>query len=144
MELLVPVEQEGPDARPYIAKLWGMEEWLVNNEKYCAKFLWITPGFQCSLHYHPIKTETFIALDGLIRVEYYEGNKHIETLLSGQRRDALTIPSNTPHRFWSMGSTGGLLLEVSTTHSDTDVVRLEPSKEQNNHEYLLGTAATDE
>lgn len=140
----MPVEQQGPEDRTHVAKLWGMEEWLVNNDKYCAKLLWITPGFQCSLHYHPIKTETFTALDGLTKVEYYEGNKHYEVLLSGRRRDTLTLPAGTPHRFWSLGSTGGLLLEVSTPHSETDVVRLEPSKEQSNHEYLLGTQATDD
>jgi mannose-6-phosphate isomerase-like protein (cupin superfamily) len=115
-----------------------MEEWLVNNEEYCAKLLWITPGFQCSLHYHPIKHETFVALDGLIRVEYHDGGKHCETLLSGKRRDTLTIPPNTPHRFWALGFEGGLLLEISTTHSDEDVVRIESSMEQANHEPLLG------
>lgn len=132
--------QEGPESRTYIAKLWGFEEWLVNNDKYCAKFLWITPGFQCSLHYHPIKKETFTALDGLIRVEYHVDNKKVETLLVGRNRDTLTIPPGTPHRFYSMGGEGGLLLEISTPHDDADVVRIEPSKEQPNHEPLLGTS----
>lgn len=138
------VFEEGPEDRPFVSKLWGFEEILVNGDKYCAKLLWITAGFQCSLHYHLVKTETFIALDGLTRVEYHEGNTRFETLLSGRRRDTLTIPAGTPHRFWSMGSTGSLLLEVSTTHSDDDVVRIEPSKEQSNHEFLLGTQSTDE
>lgn len=133
------VEQQGPEDRIHVAKLWGLEEYLVNNDKYCAKLLWITPGFQCSLHYHPVKTETFVAIDGLIRVEYYEGNTHYETILSSRRRDTLTLPPNTPHRFWSMGTTGGVLLEISTTHDDADVVRIEPSKEQSNHVPLLGT-----
>ena len=130
--------QEGPEDRTYISKLWGLEEWLVNNDKYCAKFLWITPGFQCSLHYHRTKCETFIALDGLIHVEYYIDNKRMETLLVGRNRDTLTLLPNTPHRFYSIGGEGGLLLEVSTTHSDEDVVRLEPSKEMPNHDFLLG------
>lgn len=135
--------QEGPEARTQVAKLWGLEEWLVNNEKYCAKLLWITPGFQCSLHYHPIKAETFVALDGLVRVEYHIGKQVIQTILSGHRRDTLTIPPETPHRFWSMGAGGGLLLEISTTHDDADVVRIEPSREMPNHDFLLGTQSTN-
>lgn len=116
--------------RTYVAKKWGLEEWLVNNDKYCAKMLWITPGFQCSLHYHPVKHETFVALDGLVRVEYYikGGKQKIETILVGWRRDMLTLPPNTPHRFWSIGPDGGLLLEISTTHDDADVVRIEESR----------------
>ena len=140
----MPSLQEGPEDRTYVAKLWGLEEWLVNNDQYCAKFLWLTPGFQCSLHYHPKKRETFIALDGLSHVEYHIDNKKYETLLMGRNRDTLTIPPMTPHRFYSMGGEGGLLLEVSTPHDDTDVVRIEPSKEMANHPYLLGTQSHDE
>lgn len=123
--------QQGPEEREYVARGWGMEEYLVNSEKYCAKLLWITPGFQSSLHYHSIKEETFVALDGVIKVEYYpEPTKHVITILAGNRRDTLTLPPNTPHRFWSVGGWGGLILEVSTHHDDADVTRLEPSRER--------------
>lgn len=130
--------EEHLEDRTYVAKKWGLEEWLVNNEQYCAKLLWITPGFQCSLHYHPVKKETFVALDGLVRVEYYidGGKKKVETLLVGWRRDVLTLPPNTPHRFWSIGSDGGLLLEVSTTHDDADVVRIEESRATEGNENV--------
>lgn len=120
--------ESSAEEREYIAKLWGMEEVLVNNDKYCSKLLWITPGFQCSLHYHDIKHETFVAMDGLTRVEYYIDGKQTETILVGWRRDVLTLPPKTPHRFWSMGGQGSLLLEVSTPHSDADVTRIEPSR----------------
>jgi mannose-6-phosphate isomerase-like protein (cupin superfamily) len=135
--------QEGPEEREYVAKKWGMEEILIHNDKYTCKFLWITPGFRCSLHYHILKHETFIALDGIVIVEYYIGTQRIETLLVGRNRDALTLPPGTKHRFWSMGGDGGLLLEVSTPHSDEDVVRLVPSEEMPNHEPLLGTRSVD-
>jgi mannose-6-phosphate isomerase-like protein (cupin superfamily) len=110
-------------------KAWGLEEWLVNNESYCAKLLWISPGWQCSLHYHSIKKETFIAVDGLTRVEYFVDGKKFDTILVGWRRDVLTVPPGTPHRFWSMGEVGSTLFEVSTTHSDNDVTRIEESRQ---------------
>lgn len=115
--------------RPFIAKLWGMEEVLVNNSKYCSKLLWITPGMQCSLHYHEVKEETFVAMDGLTRVEYWVDGKRFDTVLVGYQRDVLNIPPKVAHRFWSMGAAGSLLLEVSSHHDDEDVVRLEPSRE---------------
>lgn len=120
--------EEGLEEREHVAKVWGLEEVLVNNDQYCAKLLWITPGVQCSLHYHDIKKETFVGLDGHTRVEYYVDGKRFDTILLGWRRDALTLPPKTPHRFWSMGSNGSVLLEISTTHSDVDVTRIEPSR----------------
>jgi len=119
--------ETGMEDREYIAKKWGLEEVLTNNEKYCGKLLWITPGMRCSLHYHSVKDETFVALDGLTRVEYYVGEKRYDTILLGWRRDSLHLPPHTPHRFWSMTPEGSLLLEISTPHSDTDVTRLEES-----------------
>lgn len=115
--------------REIIAKLWGWEEVLVSTELYTSKILWISPGYQCSLHYHDVKDETFIAVDGLTRVEYYlpDGTR-VDTVLVGWRRDVLRVPPGTPHRFWSMEACGSALLEVSTKHSDTDVTRLEESR----------------
>lgn len=118
-------EQDIAD-REVIAKLWGFEEVLVNNDKYCSKILWISPGFKCSLHYHKIKDETFVAIDGTVWVEYFVDRVRHQTILLGWRRESLHLPPGTPHRFWALGD-GAALLEISTPHSDEDVVRLEPS-----------------
>ena len=53
----------------WVAKLWGAEKWLVNNEIYCAKELILVNGYQCSLHYHKIKDETFYILEGEVEIE---------------------------------------------------------------------------
>lgn len=121
--------EQGMEEREYRAKAWGLEEWLVNSDLYCAKLLWISPNWMCSLHYHPKKSETMICIDGLVRVEYYlpDGARR-DTILIGWRRDVINLPTGTPHRFWAMEDEGGLLLEVSTHHDDEDVVRLEPSQ----------------
>ena len=101
-----------------VKKVWGKEEWLVNNDKYCGKLLHIDKGARCSYHYHPIKQETFIPWEGeaLLTV------KGVEFLLE----EPYTINPNTPHSFY--GVTDAVILEVSTPHSDEDVVRLNESK----------------
>jgi mannose-6-phosphate isomerase-like protein (cupin superfamily) len=121
--------EQSLEERSFVAKLWGMEEILIHHpDKYTSKLLWITPGVQCSLHCHDHKHETFIALDGLTRVEYYVNGKRFDTILVGWRRDVLDMPPKTLHRFWSLGGDGSVLLEVSTPHSDADVTRLEESR----------------
>lgn len=111
-----------------VDKLWGYEVWLVNNEKYCAKILRVKPGFQCSLHMHPIKKESFYVQDGVVDLQIGELNDSGLMDLKQLRLnigDSHTIEPGTFHRFWS--DDGAEILEISTTHSDDDVVRLENS-----------------
>ena len=54
----------------WVAKGWGGEEILVNNDLYCAKNLYVMKGLQCSLHYHKIKDETFFVQKGKIKLYY--------------------------------------------------------------------------
>jgi len=111
----------------YVKKQWGLEVWLCNNEKYCAKFLILKPGYQCSLHAHRYKDETFIVLSGKVNLETLQfkenGEKTVNTLKAG---NSYRILPDLFHRFSS--KLGALILEVSTTHSDEDVIRLEESR----------------
>lgn len=107
-----------------VDKVWGTEVWLVNNERYCAKLLNIKPGYQCSLHYHPVKKETFIVLDGGVNLEIGLSND-TTFLVAGE---SYTLEPNTPHRFSSYTDSPAVILEISSTHSDDDVVRLEESR----------------
>lgn len=116
-----------------VQKAWGQEIWLVNNERYCAKLLHINSGWQCSLHMHPIKKETFVIIDGGVNLEVADTVvptdeplefDHIQ-LVPG---DSYTLEPNTYHRFWSYTDTPAVVLEISSTHSDDDVVRMEDSR----------------
>lgn len=104
----------------HVPKAWGHEVWLVNTDLYCLKELHISAGWQCSLHRHRIKDETFLVQSGDVEIEL------------GARRwtahvgDAIHVPAMTWHRFGSSGS--AQLLEVSTHHSDDDVERREMSQ----------------
>jgi mannose-6-phosphate isomerase-like protein (cupin superfamily) len=111
----------------HVPKVWGEEIWLHNSPLYCAKLLVLTPGMQCSLHRHLVKTETFFLLQGLAMIEV-GADGHKELKHSG---DSVHIPVGTYHRFGHVSgvltSVPTVILEVSSHHDDADVERLEES-----------------
>lgn len=109
------------DKSKYIEKLWGGESVVCNNEIYCAKFLFVKPGFQCSLHRHLVKDETFIVRTGEIALEFGDKQRYLSV------GDSERIRPRTWHRFANNGKELAVILEVSTHHSDEDVQRREPS-----------------
>jgi mannose-6-phosphate isomerase-like protein (cupin superfamily) len=96
--------------------LWGSEEWIVNNEKYCGKILYINAGHRCSYHYHKIKDEVFFVLLGKVKMEVDNDTFY---MMPG---DAVHIPTGTLHRF--TGITIARIIEVSTQHFEDDSYRL--------------------
>ena len=110
-----------------VDKTWGYELWLVNTDKYCAKFLHLAPGYQCSLHRHPVKDETFLVLKGCCVVE---AGAEMRELITGDRQH---IAPGTWHRFSNHAETECHIFEISTHHSDEDVERREDSRAINGH-----------
>lgn len=53
-----------------VPKGWGFEKWIVNNEKYCGKILYMVKDYKCSWHYHKLKDETFYVQSGKIILYY--------------------------------------------------------------------------
>jgi len=109
-----------------VKKIWGSEEWLVNNDKYCAKYLNLVKGFRCSLHYHAMKDETFYILEGIVKLELEPtiGTDLVTyKLVKGEQ---IRIYPWILHRFTSLSKTAKIL-EVSTTHKDEDSYRKEKS-----------------
>jgi len=125
-------------------KVWGSEEWLVNNELYCAKILKIDPMKRCSMHHHITKDETFIVREGGCLLEYSPKNdfthKEIKLVKHLEVGDSIRIYPLTPHRFWSVK--GCQILEVSTRHLEKDSYRETESGEFTIVEYMnfLSTA----
>ena len=107
-----------------VLKVWGAELWLVNEKEYCCKFLEFKKGASGSLHYHPIKKETFKVLNGKCMLEV--GDKTYKLSVISK---PITINPGTPHRVKALKDT--MILEVSTHHDDNDVVRIEVSKVDN-------------
>ena len=139
----------------FVKKNWGNEEWLVNSEKYCAKFLNLVRGFQCSVHYHIIKDETFYVLEGAIKLHVVDLRKYIgiaEPILSQDEEEYLVaqiaskkaevikglevvelvkgeqyrLKPFMAHKFTAL-TENAKILEVSTTYYETDSYRLTES-----------------
>lgn len=126
----LPANQQktsSPDSRRglvnFVEKVWGHDEWIVNNEKYCGKKLFIKEGFRCSLHFHKIKDETFYVLKGKIFLETeFQGIKKTYSMEVG---DSAHIPPLMVHRFTALENSE--LIEFSTQHFEEDSYRIELS-----------------
>lgn len=99
-----------------VKKTWGMEVWLVNNDKYCGKILYLDKGAEGSYHYHKEKQETFFCQKGQV-VLTIEGRDYMLNPFSRPK----TIKPGKLHSF--RGITDAVILEISTPHSDEDVYR---------------------
>lgn len=118
--------------RTFIEKPWGAEDWLVENEHYVVKHLYINPKEELSLQYHNEKHETMIVLEGmgeliLGREGYAEKEKddfHFRTCeyLTITQGDIITIPPKTIHKIRAF--TGLKILEISTPQTN-DLVRID-------------------
>lgn len=103
-----------------VPKVWGSELWIANTDRYCGKILTLNRGWQCSLHKHPIKDETFFVLSGRV---VFELDGAVYQMEAG---DTIHVPTGSLHRF--TGIENAVIVEVSTHHDDADVVRAEPSR----------------
>lgn len=104
-----------------LIKFWGWEDVFVNTKLYCCKHLVFLNGFQCSLHYHKLKDETFYILKGKVKLEL---NGKTFILKEGQQKH---IPINSPHRIIAKYGKA-VILEISTKDRMTDSYRIEKSR----------------
>lgn len=116
-------------AKQVIKKVWGTEFVIVNEELYCCKLLKLTPGFQCSIHAHGEKDETFIGVQGNVVLHIHNPDKSIlksYPITPGTKRHIF------PQTFHSFEANNvAWIMEVSTNHDDADVVRLQESRNLN-------------
>ena len=99
----------------YQKKIWGKEEHIVNNEKYCGKKLHLKEGFRCSIHAHP-KEETFYIEKGLVFMELENENNEMESSIL-ERKDIVHILPNKFHRF--SGLKNSVIIEFSTPDTES-------------------------
>jgi len=107
----------------FVEKVWGHEEWIVNNHKYCGKKLVLKAGHRCSMHQHVVKDETFYILSGKVLLETdYKEVKEAKLMTPG---DVIHIEIGMWHRF--TGIVDSEIMEFSTFHMEEDSVRKELS-----------------
>jgi mannose-6-phosphate isomerase len=118
--------------RTFVDKPWGGEDWLVENEHYVVKHLYINPKEQISLQYHNEKHETMIVLEGMGELLMgREGRAELEdegstcaysTITVG---DIIPILPKTIHQIKAIS--GIKILEISTPQTE-DLVRVGEDK----------------
>jgi D-lyxose ketol-isomerase len=84
----------------------------VNEPEYCSKWLTLFPGQRCPRHYHQLKKETFLVLQGVVLLE---ADTLPIVLSAGQ---SFTLHPGVRHAFHS--ETGAVIEEVSTHDEDAD------------------------
>ena len=104
-----------------VPKGWGFEKWIVNNEKYCGKLLYLIKDRKCSLHFHKLKDETFYLQSGKILMIYGSSENDLKQIILN-RGDHFHIPVYMLHQMIALEDTE--LFEFSTQHFDSDSYRV--------------------
>lgn len=108
-----------------VAKTWGHERIVENNDLYCLKILvcedriWSSNG---KYHYHKMKDETFLVIEGVLEIE-------IETEIGFMSKyytegSSIRIKPGVKHRFRSV-SRRCKFIEASTQNFEEDSIRTE-------------------
>lgn len=111
-----------------ISKEWGSEE-IIHNTKHCVKIMRLKPGFQVSMHWHAIKSETFILISGQLWVEIINKKGKSAVTLLTDPLNSFTLYANTPHTFYCPDDQEEetVFIEASTTDFIDDSYRFYPS-----------------
>lgn len=109
------LEERINQTREMYEKIWGYEDWIINDKDYCGKRLVLNKGYQCSIHYHQIKKETFYVAKGLVLLQVGAERVLLEPGKS------LEIKPGEQHRF--IGITNAEIMEFSTHHDERDSYR---------------------
>ena len=107
----------------FVPKGWGFEKWIVNNEEYCGKLLYLVKGKRCSWHYHILKDEVFYIQSGKVLVKYSDGDSisdSKETILN--KGDSFHVYRGLRHQMVAIEDSE--IFEFSTQHFDSDSHRL--------------------
>ena len=106
-----------------VPKKWGYESHIINNEKFCLKYLVFYKGGKLSLHAHKVKTELFHCISGKFGLTLQYG-----TMESLQEKKLISAGDKiylTPDTYHSLECfEEGIITEVSTTDRSEDSFRL--------------------
>lgn len=108
----------------FVAKGWGFEKWITNNDKYCGKLLYFVKGKKCSWHYHKVKDEVFYIQSGKLKVIYGEEDDLSKSnIVILERGDSFHVGVGLRHQMIALEDTE--MFEFSTQHFDEDSYRVQ-------------------
>jgi mannose-6-phosphate isomerase-like protein (cupin superfamily) len=111
-------------------KAWGAE-YIISSQPHACKIMKVLPGGECSLHWHAIKSETFMLIEGVLEVTVVDPSTGVEyVLILDKIYDSITIPPNVPHTF-RVGNNSqepAIFIEASTEDHPDDSYRIYPSR----------------
>lgn len=111
-----------------VPKGWGSELIWATTDKYCGKFLNFKTGSKFSMHFHAVKDETWVVLDGKFSVKWIDtknASVHVKELIKG---DVWRNEPLVPHQLICLEE--GTIIEVSTPDSVEDNYRVLPGDSQ--------------
>lgn len=119
--LISSIENQGKT----VSKEWGREI-ILPGDGYTTKIMEVKPGFQCSIHFHQKKNETFVLIEGSLDVAFWEPDSTKHSMRLDNPLSALVLPACTPHTFSVPKDQGfnSIFLESSTPDDPSDSYRL--------------------
>ena len=104
-----------------IYRPWGYYESLIADSKWQVKIIEVTPGESLSLQMHNYRSEHWVVVDGVAKVEI---EKKIDTL---KKNESIYIPLGSKHRLTNPGKRPLILIEVQSGSyvGEDDIIRFE-------------------
>ena len=107
-----------------VKKAWGREVIFANNDKYCGKLLILDKaGSKGSMHFHMKKHETFYVQKGLFRIHMIDTENAARHSYIRKEGETWVNEPGSPHQIEALED-NSILIEVSTTHYDSDSYRV--------------------
>jgi mannose-6-phosphate isomerase len=101
-------------------KPWGKVVTYALNQPSSVRVITVEPGKETSVHYHRMRDETWVVLDGGLTVEIGDEVVHPDP------GEEFTIPAEQTHRIRCTGQAPGRILEIAYGYtSEDDSQRLE-------------------
>jgi mannose-6-phosphate isomerase-like protein (cupin superfamily) len=106
-----------------VKKGWGLEIHLVNNDKYCLKYLVFFKGKKFSWHKHILKQELWFCMWGSFECVLNTEDNEFFDYFKFKAGDKIEIKPNMEHQLMALSNS--IIVEVSTTDFPEDSIRIE-------------------
>jgi mannose-6-phosphate isomerase-like protein (cupin superfamily) len=109
------------EQRTYVEQDWGHEDWIWNG-RYCGKKLLIKKGKTTDWLHHRVKDKVLYVESGQVVLTYgYDDDVKFASHLTLGADSAFHVPTGMYHSIKALEESR--LLELSTHHSEKDVIR---------------------